>query len=94
MTSLCNAALLGALALGPFTTVPSLLRAEEHRHYHDKDHNDDHEWNDREERAYRMWLKENHRKHRDFDKLRDEDRQAYWGWRHEHSDTVLKLDIR
>ncbi len=38
--------------------------------------------------------KENHRKYRDFSRLRDNDRQAYWGWRHEHSDALLKIDIR
>jgi hypothetical protein len=86
--------LLGALVLIPLTTMPNLVRAEEHRTYHDRDHNDDHEWNEREHRAYRIWLKENHRKHRDFEKLREEDRQAYWGWRHEHSDAVLKIDVR
>ena len=94
ITSLCNAALLGALALGPFTTMTSVMRADEHSTYHDKARNDDHEWNEHEERAYRIWLRENHRKARDFDKLSEEDRQAYWAWRHDHSDAVLKLDIR
>ncbi len=26
--------------------------------------------------------------------LNENDQQAYWGWRHEHSDTLLKIDIR
>ena len=85
--------LLGTLLLGPAMVVPNVMRADEHR-YHDAAHNDDHVWNDREERAYRMWLKETHRKHREFEKLNEEDQRAYWAWRHEHSDTVLKLDIR
>lgn len=88
-----NATLLGALFLGPITMMPTAMRADEHR-YHDAAHNDDHVWNDHEDRAYRIWLKESHRKHRDFDKLREEDREAYWAWRHEHSDAVLKIDIR
>jgi hypothetical protein len=41
-----------------------------------------------------MWVKENHRKYRDFNRIDENDRQAYWGWRHEHSDAVLKIDIR
>jgi hypothetical protein len=69
------------------------LRAED-RVYHDAQHNDDHHWNNREDRAYRMWVKENHRKYRTFAKLRAEDQQSYWAWRHEHSDAVLKIDIR
>jgi hypothetical protein len=88
-----NTTFLGALLLVPLTTLPTALRADEHK-YHDAAHNDDHVWNDHEDRAYRMWLKETHHKHRDFDKLREEDRQAYWAWRHEHSDAVLKIDIR
>jgi hypothetical protein len=86
-------ALLGALLVGSVTTIPT-LRAEDHRTYHDAAHNDDHDWNAHEDRAYRIWVKEQHRKYQDFAKLKEEDRQAYWAWRHEHSDTVLKLDIR
>ena len=26
-------------------------------------------------------------------KLNDNDQQAYWGWRHEHSDALLKINI-
>lgn len=90
---LLNATLFGGLFLGFQTTAPTVLRADDHR-YHDAAHNDDHVWNDREERAYRIWLKETHRKHREFEKLREADRQAYWAWRHEHSDAVLKIDVR
>jgi hypothetical protein len=61
---------------------------------HDKQHNDDHAWSSHEDKAYRIWAKENHRKYRDFAKLNEGDQQAYWGWRHEHSDSLLKIDIR
>ena len=73
------------------------LRAEDNktaRTYHDKKRNDDHEWNALEDQAYQIYAKENHRKSRDFSTLKDNDQQAYWGWRHEHSDAVLKIDIR
>jgi hypothetical protein len=87
-----NAALVAALAV-PFTLAPSVLRAEERR-YHDTAHNDDHVWNNHEDRAYRAWAKENHRRYVAFPKLRPEDQQAYWGWRHEHSDATLNINIR
>jgi len=74
--------------------MPTALRAEEHKTYHDRGHNDDHEWNDREDRAHRMWEKENHYKHRDFARRKEEERQSYWTWRHEHSDAVLRIDVR
>jgi hypothetical protein len=87
-----NAALVGAVLMAPM--APMALRAADDHKYHDAKHNDDHEWNDHEDRAYRIWVKENHRKYRDFAKLKEEERQSYWGWRHEHSDAVLKIDIR
>jgi hypothetical protein len=91
---ICKAVLLGAAILVSLTPASIQLRADDHRTYHDKKHNDEHEWNDHEDRAYRMWAKENHRKYRDFAKLKENDRESYWSWRHEHSDAVLKIDIR
>lgn len=91
-----KAALLGAALMIPVAIVPTALRADDHkaRNYHDKQHNDDHEWNGQEDKAYRLYAKENHRKYSDFSKLKENDRQAYWGWRHEHSDAILKIEIR
>jgi hypothetical protein len=89
-----NTVLLGAVLITPIAIVPTALRAEDKAHsYHDKQHNDEHEWNAHEDKAYRMWAKENHRKYREFGKLKEEDQQSYWGWRHEHSDALLKIDI-
>ncbi len=93
-TIICNAALFGVAVFSTLTTSPTALRAEDRKTYHDAKHNDEHEWNDHEDRAYRMWVKENHRKYHEFGKLKEEDRQNYWAWRHEHSDAVLKIDIR
>jgi hypothetical protein len=93
MPRFLNAIVLGAVLLAP--TAPVVFGAQDHsRTYHDKEHNDDHTWNSREDKAYRMWAKENHRKYRDFAKLKEEDQQAYWGWRHNHSDAELKINIR
>jgi hypothetical protein len=89
----CKAMLLGAALIVPITLTPTALRAEDHRTYQDKEHNDEHAWNDHEDRAYRMWVKENHRKYQEFAKLKEEDQRAYWGWRHNHSDALLKIDI-
>jgi len=88
-----NAALLGAALISQLAVAPVVLRAADDRTYHDAQHNDDHRWDAHEDRAYRVWVKENHRKYSDFAKLRAEDQQAYWVWRHEHSDAVLKIDI-
>jgi len=88
-----NALLVSAMIATPLAMTPTALRADDRR-YHDQRHNDDHTWNDHEDKAYRIWVRENHRKYVDFDRLRAEDQQAYWAWRHEHSDALLKIDIR
>ena len=89
-TALLTGALMVTIAL-----APTALRAQENkaRVYHDKKHNDDHEWNGQEDKAYAVYVKDNHRKSIDFAKLKESDQQAYWGWRHQHSDTLLKIDI-
>ena len=97
MSRFLNAAWLGAALIVPIALTPTMLRAEDHKpaqSYHDKQHNDDHEWNSHEDQAYRIYAKENHRKYNTFSKLKDNDQQAYWGWRHDHSDALLKIEIR
>jgi len=96
MPRFLNVALLSAALIVPVAVTPTMLRADEHHDhkYSDKDHNDEHEWNKHEDRAYRMWVKENHRKYRNFEKLKEDERQQYWGWRHNHSDADLKIEIR
>ena len=97
MSRFWSAALLSAAMMSPIALTPMALRAQDHqaaRTYHDKRHNDNHEWNDHEDQAYAMYVKQNHRKSTSFDKLNDRDQQAYWGWRHQHSDSLLKIVIR
>ena|SRR5579862_8935352 len=97
MSRFLNTALLGA-ALAVAIAIPTAaLRAEDHKQaqsYHDKQHNDDHEWNGQEDKAYRIYAKQNHRKYSSFAVLPENDQQSYWGWRHEHSDALLKIQIR
>jgi hypothetical protein len=96
MPRFLNAALLAAALMAPIAMAPTALRAQDQkaaRTYHDKKHNDDHEWNTREDQAYKVYTHDNHRKPAEFSKLKDRDQQAYWGWRHQHSDALLKIDI-
>ena len=87
--------IFSAALAGPLVVAPAAVLADDHdRVYRDRDHNDEHHWDNHEDRAYRMWVKENHRKYRDFRRLRESDQAAYWRWRHEHSDAVLHIDIR
>jgi ribulose kinase len=81
-------ALLGTALMAPVATVPTALKAaDDHpKRYHDKEYKDDHEWNDREDRAYQKWLEEKHRVKREFAKLKAKEQSEYWKWRHEHPD--------
>ena len=93
MKSFLKSALLLSALLIPVSLTTTPLRAAEHR-YHDDARNDDHSWNNHEDRAYRIWAKENHRRYTKFNKLRREDQEAYWAWRHNHDDATLKINIR
>jgi len=77
----------------PVAAPVALMADDQGRTYHDKDHNDDHQWNKNEDRAYRMWAKENHRKYVQFNKIPEADQQSYWGWRHNHTDAQLNINI-
>jgi hypothetical protein len=59
MPCFLNAVMLGTALIAPVVLAPNALLADDHR-YHDQKHNDDHEWNAHEDRAYRIYVKENH----------------------------------
>ena len=60
---------------------------EQHKRYYDRAHKDWHDWDDREDHAYRGWLAERHRQYRGFSKLSRKDKDDYWNWRHSHPDS-------
>lgn len=74
--------------------VPTLARAQdqqrdtrqETKQYEDREHHDSHEWNEKEDQAYRRYLQEHHKKYHDFSKASKKEQQAYWNWRHSHPD--------
>jgi hypothetical protein len=80
---------LSAALLGPITLAPIPLKAEPPHRYYDREHKDWHEWNEREDRAYRHYLEERHERYREWAKAKRAEQRAYWRWRHEHSDAVL-----
>ncbi len=58
---------------------------KDHRYY-DEDHKDYHDWDSKEDHAYRAYLKAQRKTYRAFDKMERSEQQAYWNWRHEHPD--------
>ncbi len=53
---------------------------------YDRDHKDYHNWDDREDRAYRVYLNEHRRDYVEYKHLKKNEQRDYWRWRHEHPD--------
>jgi hypothetical protein len=61
---------------------------------YDSHHRDYHNWDDREDHAYRGYLVEHHRAYRSYDQQRARDQRNYWKWRHQHPDREARRDDR
>jgi hypothetical protein len=86
---LSSAMVAGALLLPVAMRADDHDRDDHHDHrYYDRAHKDYHNWDNREDQAYRGWYAERYhdRQYRDFNRLHRNDQQAYWTWRHEHPD--------
>ena len=53
---------------------------------YDRNHRDYHNWDDREDHAYRGYLQERHKTYREYDKQNNREQKNYWNWRHSHPD--------
>ena len=53
---------------------------------YDGNHKDYHNWNDREDRAYRGYLVSRHKTYRTYQKQDASTQRHYWDWRHSHPD--------
>ena len=81
--------LTAALAVPAVTTAAAAQERSgegEHTRYYDRNHRDYHEWNDREDRSFRVYLGERHREYHEFRLESPRRQRAYWGWRHSHPD--------
>jgi hypothetical protein len=77
--------------------APVAMRADDHhdKRYYDRDGRDYHTWNSQEDRAYRVYLTDQHRDYREFQKTKAVQQREYFKWRHDHPDHVLfKVEIR
>jgi len=57
----------------------------EHRVY-DPYHKEYHNWNQKEDEAYRHWLEDRHEAYVDYQHLDRKKQREYWKWRHEHEE--------
>jgi hypothetical protein len=83
---------LGSILLGATLIAPAGVEARD-RHencpnngYYDRDHRDCHTWDEHEGRAYQSWQEARHKTHREYSRLKAQERSEYWKWRHEHPD--------
>jgi hypothetical protein len=82
ISSLLLVAAIAAPTIVMATPKPQELQVR----VYDRDHRDYHNWDDREDRAYRRYYTERHKTYREYDKQRARDQRNYWKWRHEHPD--------
>ena len=85
LTLLCSALVL-PIAAWPQDRDERRDNPQASARYEDRAHHDSHDWNDKEDQAYKHYVKENHKKSREFTKLKQRDQQNYWNWRHSHPD--------
>jgi hypothetical protein len=53
---------------------------------YDRDHRDYHNWDDRENHAWGVFLTDNHRHAHEYARAHRRERSEYWNWRHAHPD--------
>jgi hypothetical protein len=53
---------------------------------YDKDHNDYHNWDDKENHAWGQFLEENHKSSHEYAKASKKEQSQYWNYRHAHPD--------
>lgn len=87
---------LSGLLLSSAFLVPVARADDRHeKRYYDRDSRDYRVYNSHEDRAYRVYVGERHRNYREFHRLKRNERQEYFRWRHDHPDHVLfKVEVR
>jgi hypothetical protein len=90
--------ILSAVLAGATLIAPVAMSAGDDHHdrrYYDRDGRDYHTWDDHEDRAYRVYLGEQHRDYREFHRVKPVQQREYFRWRHDHPDHVLfKLEVK
>ena len=78
----------GLLLMGALVPIPpqaAQAQSVDIRVY-DSHHRDYHNWDDREDRAYRRYLAERRWEYREYRRQSARRQRAYWQWRHSHPD--------
>jgi hypothetical protein len=81
--ALILAATLAAPAVGLASPQVHIGVTIGHGRVYDRSHRDYHVWDSREDREYRQFLAERHRRYVAYARQRRAQQSAYWEWRHE-----------
>lgn len=80
--------LLSAALCTSVITTGCAVHGEGRIRVYDGEHRDWHNWDDREEHQYRIYIGESHQDYREFNRLNDREKGEYWNWRHNHPDSA------
>lgn len=83
--------LLGSFALGICLLTPvGVLNAQDQADHGRSEHAETtrqaHQWNDSENTYWHQYLKEHHKKDKDWARASKREHNAYWKWRDQHRD--------
>jgi hypothetical protein len=78
--------LTAALAASGSVVVAATPQASVQVRVYDSGHHDYHNWDEREDHAYRGYLTDRHEDYRAYEKQHHKEQKAYWNWRHSHPD--------
>jgi hypothetical protein len=84
---LIASAVLAAASLAPVAmTVAAGPQVGVSIRVYDRKHKDYHNWDDRENRSWGIFLTTNHRREHEFRRASRREQEEYWEWRHHHPD--------
>jgi hypothetical protein len=78
--------ILAAAFVVPLAATAAPQDAKIQIRFFDRNHKDYHNWDDHEDRAWGIYLNDNHRKSEEFSKASKRRQSQYWNWRHSHPD--------
>jgi hypothetical protein len=78
--------LAGALAISGSSVAAATPQASVQVRVYDSHHHDYHNWDEREDRAYRSYLTKRHEEYHKYSTWHHKEQQNYWNWRHHYPD--------
>lgn len=84
IATLAGSALMSGTALAGDHKPKHKQKQKHEARYYDRGNRDYHAWNGDEDRRYREYLTQHHRRYTIFSRMNQKQQHAYWQWRHDH----------